>query len=501
MWRSRSTRGRAPNKCSKCGLPTKNHEGPYGPRCAAATRSSAELANLHYGSYLEGREEEKRPEKTPRRREQDQEEGSKQDDGAEQESVQEVEEESRLVEEEEEVQSDEEKSGLNSDALKEVLKGLSRQMDSLQTQVNDLAKKQEATGRSPEHSGGATTNTSRAQDRNWEGHSSEHECLSMPRLMRENHSSPAGNYGSQEVDRIVLPRAKPDRVPGLRPLREREDLSRYCPVPGISEKTLKDALSGEYILIESFLMNHLADFDEANKPMELCAQSDGRVVYKSKRRTRSVYNFGTWLEAWINYSRTMINYHGVAVSENMLSYIKHIQDYDRRHPWKVVENVDVQNRMSHSGWDIEFSKIDIMMLFSSFDRASEMPNRVPGKCDICRSTEHYANNCPLQNSLNQPFPGNPSRQAGRGTRGQTYSSSYAGYSSTRGAGNNQREYSRVMREEICENWNDTRCYSSSCRRWHLCRGCGGDLPHSICSRVSKCAGMVEKAQTRTQQNA
>ena len=183
------------------------------------------------------------------------------------------------------------------------------------------------------------------------------------------------------------------------------------------------------------------------------------------------------------------NYHGVGFSENMLSYMKHIQDYDRRHPRKVVENVNIQNKMSHSGWDIEFSKLDVMMLFSSFNSASESNTRVPGKCDIRRSAEHYANNCPLQNSLNQLFPGNPGRQAGRSTRGQYFSSCYTDYNSTRGSTGNQREYGIFICEEICDNWNDARCYSSSCRRSHSCRGCGGDIPHSICSKFGKCVGM------------
>ena len=493
-------RGRAPNKCSKCGLPTKNHEGPYGPRCTAVNRSST-VNSMQYESYLEGREEERRRrEKAREKNGGDAVRPETREEGV-QEEVQEVQEESDHSEaDEEEVQDDEESEKISGEALQDVLKGLSRQMSSLQLQVNDIAKRQEANGRSPGQAGGAISNNSRGQNMNWETQESDHECLSMPRLMRENHSSPAGNYVSQEGDRNILPRAKPDRVPGLRPLRDREDLSRYCPVPGISEKTLKEALSGEYILVESFLINNLADIEEASKPMELCAQSDGKVVYKSRKRTRSVYNFGTWLEAWINYARTMINYHGVAVSEHMLGYVKVIQDYDRRHPWKVVENVDVQNRMRHGGWDIEFAKMDVMMLFSSFDRASESHNRdrIPGRCDLCRSTEHYAYNCPLQNSLNQPFQGNPGRQAGRGTRGQSYSSSYAGSGNSRGFAGNQRESTRFISDEICDNWNDSRCYASSCRRSHICRGCGGGIPHSICIRFGKCAGVQQTTQARPQ---
>ena len=129
------------------GCPQKNHNGPYGPSCAASTRSSAELANLRYGSYLENREEE---DKNPQQ--QNEENGGQQtkNDNSEQQVVQEVEEESSRTEEEEEVQNDDDREEFNSDVLKEVLKWLSRQMDNLQTQVNDLAKRQEANRRSPE---------------------------------------------------------------------------------------------------------------------------------------------------------------------------------------------------------------------------------------------------------------------------------------------------------------------------------------------------------------
>ena len=57
MWRSRSGRGRVPNKCSHCGLPTKKHDGPYGPRCLNLVQTSSAAA-LQYELYMDNNEKE-----------------------------------------------------------------------------------------------------------------------------------------------------------------------------------------------------------------------------------------------------------------------------------------------------------------------------------------------------------------------------------------------------------------------------------------------------------
>ena len=408
----------------------------------------------------------------------------------------EVQEEEVIQEEVQSVHSSSSKEGEKSD-LKDLLICLTSEMKDLKVQVGDIAKRQDQLDMNRQVAG-ATRRLANESNLDWRGQETVHECISMPNLMRVDHSSPAVQReclrGSEECN--VLPRQRPDRVPGLKPILDRDDISRYCPVPGIPEKILKGALSGEYFVIEHFLLNNIVEQDESSKPMELCAQADGKVMYKAKRRTRAVYSFGTWLEAWLNYSRTMINYHGISVSEKVLTYIKHIQEYDRKHAWKLVENLDVQNRINHGGRDIEFSKIDVMLLFSNFDKGEKGQQRYNFKCEHCKTNDHYATSCPLQtNTLNQPFQGNPGRQAGRSQRGSYQGATYnsSGYA---GSYSNQRSGGRVLQDEPCDNWNDSRCYASSCRRLHICRSCGGNLPHSLCSRFGKCAGIPEQAAAR-----
>ena len=414
----------------------------------------------------------------------------------------EAEEEVQTVEEEQEQDPQEEEEDVQ-ESLKDILKELHKEVGELRVQVKDIAQRQEGMERSDKQNRAPINSTRDASDINWRANEHDHECMSMPRLMRVAQSSPADREddADRQYGRDGGQSARPARVPGLRPVIAGDDLGRYCPVLGVPEKTLKAALTGEYVLVESFLFNNNSNVDDDSKPRELLAQPDGTVMYKSRRRSRAVYNFDSWLEAYLNYTRTMINFHGVSVSEKLLSYVRHIQDYNRKHAWKLVDNVDVENRMSHSGKDIDFSDINVMLLFSSFDRGAA---RVPGKCDVCRGTDHYAATCPqVGGGGNQPFHANPGQQAGRGQRGSYQGGSYAG--SNQGGSNYGRGYNsstrggeRFITNEICDNWNDSRCYSSSCRRSHICRGCGGDYPYSICVRVSRCAGVQDKAQPRPQ---
>ena len=492
MWRGGSTRGRAPGRCSKCTRPVKDHPGPYGPRCKNPLQSSTS-AFLEAGSYSEPRQGEERRREAEKRREDRREERreEREDEGDQTEGRREGDYEgaeggdNRETDKTVNMTDETEKSEDVELELKDVIKGLAKQVSNLQVQVNELNKKQEVVQRTPARVYNNTSNTNNTEGMNWDGAGIEQECLSMPRLMRQNHSSPADirNDRDERVYENGLPGDRPERVPGLRPVGERGDLARYCPVPGISENALKDALSGKFVQLETFLIDYNSDASDVNKPMELSAQPDGRVMYKPKRRKRAVYNFSTWLEAWMNYSRTMINYHGIAVSENMLKYVKHIQDYDRKHPWRLVDTVDVQNRIDHGGRDIEFSRIDVMLLFSNFDRGSN---------------SNQSGSWNSSNQASQPFQGNPGRQAGSGTRGGSYAGSYDSSSGSNAASRGGQK-DRFISDEPCDNWNDSRCYTSSCRRSHTCRGCGGNLPFSLCVRFARCSGRAEQAQPWAQQ--
>ena len=268
MWRSRSGRGRGPNKCSRCGLPTKNHDGPYGPRCPNRRLNSSASA-MQYESYMDSTEKDKQRD-SDKQRDEMQDEQRKEDEAHNSQEGQQNQEEDIVQEEDEPelevIEEDEQEQ------LKDVLKGLATQMKELKVQVGEIAKKQEGIDRSRQVNN-ETNNNGDDSNLNWRGHKPVHECLTMPQLMRENHSSPAvgavgGGYLRPAPSCNLLPRDRPYRVPGLRPVLDREDLSRYCPVPGIPEKVLKGALSGEYFLIESFLQNSVIEPDDS-KPMEL----------------------------------------------------------------------------------------------------------------------------------------------------------------------------------------------------------------------------------------
>ena len=256
MWRTGSARGRAPGKCSKCGWPTKNHNGPYGPRCRNEPRSST-TGPSHHGSYIENREEEIRrrvemeeKEKQTREEEANGGDGEHEEDGQQEEAEEDV----QVVEEEQEPDQQEEEESVQ-ESLKGLLKELHKEVGELRVQVKDIAVRQESIERSDKQARAPINSTRDASDMNWRTNEHEHECMSMPRLMRVAQSSPAEqeDYERGQYGRDRGQGARPVRVPGLRPVIAGDDLSRYCPVLGVPEKTLKAALTGEYVLIESLI--------------------------------------------------------------------------------------------------------------------------------------------------------------------------------------------------------------------------------------------------------
>ena len=80
---------------------------------------------------------------------------------------------------------------------------------------------------------------------------------------------------------------------------------------------------------------------------------------------------------------------------------------------------------------------------------------------MCGDTRHLLERC--------PFPKAPGAGAG-GRGGLEGNGGYEG-----------------IRADPCINYNKNQCYLEHCRKAHVCKNCGGNMPYSDCKWYGQCA--------------
>ena len=253
------------------------------------------------------------------------------------------------------------------------------------------------------------------------------------------------------------PVAPPGFVPGLVDIENLGDLQRYSNVDGLSEHTLRSALRGMYIDLQELLPLTSFYVDESTDLTPVIDPVTGIVSYRYKRPQRKINNYLTWLEAFFQYERMMVQAHGITAYFAMCDYKKCIQDFDKKFHWPSVYNFDIKHRQSLSGRSISFAKMDPTMVASCLDSSTV---KAQARCVKCKSV-HQPGDCP------QLPP-----------RGHRHRSSSRGKQTT----------------EICNNFNTSACTYNGCRRAHKCIGCRGDLPYKVCLTKGTCASSGKQSQ-------
>ncbi len=98
-------------------------------------------------------------------------------------------------------------------------------------------------------------------------------------------------------------------VPGLRSTVGLTEYSSVHTIPGIPDKTIRQGHQGEYVCLDEFLLNYTVNNTEV-QDIQSYVDSSGNVAYGNKRQKRRVNSFNTWLEAWHNYDRLLLYFHG-----------------------------------------------------------------------------------------------------------------------------------------------------------------------------------------------
>ena len=275
-------------------------------------------------------------------------------------------------------------------------------------------------------------------------------------------SSPVRNAMEEEHLGNPFPRP-PRRVPGLRTVPGDISGLELPYIEGLPDRVLRQALEGQYIQIDLFLENPTYDI-ESDSALEVVTGEEGLMTCRQKRPRRGVYNVISWLEAYENYMRVMVNYHGVTLFNNMSAYKTTIVEYDRMYLWKAVQRFDMKHRGRLGGKSIDFQSIDILLCNRILN--SSVLKLEATRCTICGAYEHIYASCPFRDT-----PGTQSRSVGH---------------------RNNIQPARPTNER-CFNWNANRCHDAQCWRLHICRGCGGNMPYKQCCEDGPCAGNTNRA--------
>ena len=243
-------------------------------------------------------------------------------------------------------------------------------------------------------------------------------------------------------------------VPGLRNTEGFTEFSSIAPVEGMSEKTIKSALSGEFVHLDEFLHNYSFASDNFGE-MQSYVDPSGNLVCRSKRQKRRINNFNTWLEAWSAYEKLMIMFHGLDLYSVLADYKMLIMQFDRKYLWTSVAMFDVKHRVSLSRKSVEFTKVDTNLVTTTFDSTTVKTSAT--RCHRCKSFDHIVGEC--------PFPA-PAQKTQRPEKTQ---------------------FAPKTSAEVCNNFNTLRCVFSNCKRLHVCKACRGDLPYELCIKQGKCA--------------
>ncbi len=181
-------------------------------------------------------------------------------------------------------------------------------------------------------------------------------------------------------------------IPGLCSTVGITDFSALCTVVVVQSTSIKNALAGKYIPMESFLSNlHFAPDNAAD--LQMYVDNAGNVGYKPKHQKRKITCYDDWLEA--NYEQTMLNYHKCwNPYKSMSDYGTLITKYEKRYHWNVVQAFDMQHRASLSHKSVNFMEVDFTLQAQVLD-ATAITTGEP-RCHRCRYLTTI--------SLNVPFP-------------------------------------------------------------------------------------------------
>ncbi len=103
-------------------------------------------------------------------------------------------------------------------------------------------------------------------------------------------------------------------------------------------------------------MNYTVNNTEV-QDIQSYVDSSGNVAYMNKRQKRRVNSFNTWLEAWHNYERLLLSFHGFHLYDAYTKYKLLMLFQDKPSTWFSLAILDMRHRLSLSGHSVQFDNI------------------------------------------------------------------------------------------------------------------------------------------------
>ena len=248
----------------------------------------------------------------------------------------------------------------------------------------------------------------------------------------------------------------PKVIPGLRKVPDTLNLAGLKPHASVPDKIIRSALQGNYCTLDDLL--HDGKKKEKEELMET-VWVNGKMEVRNKEKKKKIWDVVTWLEAWGAYEHLMTKYHGLPAYQQLHSYKMRIIELNKKYWWSNVQEWDRQVREDKAGESIDFIKYDAADFCFHFDKSTI--KQVILKCYKCGDTRHLLEDCPFRKA--------PGAGAG-GRRGLEQERSYEG-----------------VKPDPCINFNNKQCYLEYCRKSHVCRKCGGNMPYTDCKHYGQCA--------------
>ena len=347
------------------------------------------------------------------------------------------------------------KASYISSPLKQTLKDLLLQVADLKTEMKELRGSSRlgedtSKGRAAPHS-----DRSRRASR-----SRSHDAISPARQAGRPQAVVAlSSSDESEVDEPTETYNRPT-IPGLKPVPNNVDLSRIKSAKNIPEKTAKLALRGEFVDLCTLCDN--IELTSTNEAFEF-VNENGNVCIKQKIQKKRINNYPSWLQAWNKYEKLMTEFHGIEVYLHLSDYKIRILEFDRIYQWNSVFMFDKNHRQDLGGLSIEFCNLTHVNMTTNLN-SSSLKNQ--GANNANDSKSYFC-------TPSVPFRSAPGTHAGR----------------------RNTSLANNGRPEICNNYNKFKCILQPCPRLHICAGCGGDPPFSVCSKYGYCSnkGLPEYA--------
>lgn len=228
-------------------------------------------------------------------------------------------------------------------------------------------------------------------------------------------------------------------------------------LPPLSPKLMKSMKEKEYVDLNTLLPTSLYDtLASPSFSLKLQPGSHGDEsvsLTQTRRSLQKISTFDNWLEAWNIFIRSMVNFHPHLAAE-LLAYQESFCSLNRSYAFQACYRYDIAFRMNIArNHFLSWARLD-EYAFNKFLRCSPpAPATSQYHCYRCRSTGHFAANCPYQ--LNSA-----PKQNFRPSQGPN--------------------------QAPCRHFNNSQsCRDQNCPWQHICNRCGGQHPGSSCPTLKR----------------